>query len=65
MKKAKFTFVLWCCVWPVISLLTGVMKMLLPTAPHLAFTFIVTAIFVPIMTYVIVPFVNRMLHKPT
>lgn len=59
----KFAFILWLFVYPLITVLVWLERALLGPIPFLLSTAITSAIFVPIMTFVVVPCVHQIYAK--
>ncbi|QGY39044.1 hypothetical protein GM415_02460 [Pseudodesulfovibrio cashew] len=59
MAKLPFVFKVWLCVWVLVTLLSIAIRSLGQPLPLFVQTLIVSAILVPLMVYVIIPYLSR------
>ena len=63
MKKLKSTFVVWIAIYPAITVILLLFGDILNRVPVLLRTLILTAILVPLMVYLLIPFWTKLIHK--
>jgi antibiotic biosynthesis monooxygenase (ABM) superfamily enzyme len=61
--KHKRAFLIWLAIYPLITILFFLLGDFLTTYPVVIRTFILTAVAVPIVFYVILPFYNRLFKQ--
>jgi antibiotic biosynthesis monooxygenase (ABM) superfamily enzyme len=59
MPSPFFALKVWLCVWPLVTLLTLCLRSLVRELPLIMQTMAVSGILVPLMVYLIIPFLNR------
>lgn len=65
MNKARYTLAMWCCVTPLVLLLSRLMELTLPQADSLTRTLLLTSVLVPAMVHGIAPLLQRVfLSRP-
>ncbi|MEM6720317.1 MAG: hypothetical protein AAF611_13410 [Bacteroidota bacterium] len=63
MKKLKSTFIVWIAIYPAITGILLVFGEYLGQLPLLVRTFILTAVLVPLMVYLLIPFWTKVFMK--
>ena len=63
MEKIKTTVIAWVSIYPAITLLLAAFGHLLNELPIMLRTLVLTAVLVPLMVYVLVPFWTRVFSK--
>ncbi|OIQ50457.1 hypothetical protein BerOc1_02394 [Pseudodesulfovibrio hydrargyri] len=64
MPSPLFALKVWLCVWPLVTLLTACLRGLARELPLIMQTMAVSGILVPLMVYVIIPFLNTRGTRP-
>jgi len=58
-KKWKFALLVWCFIYPMITILSMTVLPLLSSLPAPLRTLIMSLILVPLMAYFYIPFINK------
>ncbi len=62
-KKWKFAILVWCFIYPIITLLSETLNPLMNDYPVPLRTFITSIILVPLMAFFYIPFINKRFCK--
>jgi antibiotic biosynthesis monooxygenase (ABM) superfamily enzyme len=64
MPSPVFALKVWLCVWPLVTLLTAGLRSLSWELPLIVQAMAVSGILVPLMVYVVIPFLNARKIRP-